>query len=127
MNPIFAPWMAEVVILSARSVKRDRRPPLPSEFVATFVVFGAMSLVANRSTKVASAFSWGIVVATLLNAFDLDGKLRLRPKDETPNNSRRVVSQTDTGLPINTGTGGPAGTITTITPGPNGGIINSRA
>lgn len=84
MNPILAPWLAECVILTARSVKRDHRPPLPSEFVATFVVFGTASMIANtKAQDAATVFSWGIVIATLLNLFDADGRIRLQPKGAT--------------------------------------------
>ena len=70
MSPIVAPWTAEILLISWRSVRRDKRPPYPSELLATFVIFGAASLVANSQPKVAGVFAWGVVIATALNYFD---------------------------------------------------------
>lgn len=47
-----------------------RRFPLPSEFLATFVVFGGLALGSESQTwkGAANATAWGIVVATLLSS-----------------------------------------------------------
>lgn len=64
------PWMAEIGIVSWRSVVRDKRPPLPSELLATFVIFGAFSIVSVSQPKIGSALGWGIVIATGLSLWD---------------------------------------------------------
>ncbi len=69
MTPMLAPWMAEVVLISWRTVRKEKRPPFPSELLATFVVFGTVSLVAEKQPQIASLFGWGVVVATFLNLF----------------------------------------------------------
>lgn len=69
METIMFPWTAEVVLISWRSVRNNKRPPLPSEFLASFVIFGAFSIVATRNERVASVLGWGVVVATALNFF----------------------------------------------------------
>lgn len=69
MESILFPWMAEVVLISWRSVRNRKRPPLPSEFLASFVIFGTFSLVAVKSDRVASVLGWGVVIATGLNFF----------------------------------------------------------
>lgn len=72
MNPITISWLAEVGIITWRSVKNNSRAPLPSELLATFIVFGGLSLVGNNSEarKPAGIAAAGFVVATLLNFFD---------------------------------------------------------
>lgn len=69
MSPVAAPWIAQLVLMSWRSVKRDKRPPLPSEVLASFVFFGTVSLIGNSQPRIASVLGWGIVVATGLNLF----------------------------------------------------------
>lgn len=66
MNVVF-PWVAEVVLISWRTVRRDKRPPLPSELLATFVVFGTASVIGTKYPEFATTFGWGIVIATALN------------------------------------------------------------
>lgn len=67
MDSVALPALAEVVLVTARSVKRDDRPPLPSEIVSVFVIFGAASLLGAWDQRLGSVFGWGIVVATALN------------------------------------------------------------
>jgi len=75
MNSITAPWTAEVVLLSWRSVRNKHRPPLPSELLATFVVFGAIGLVTSSNPKIGSLLGWGIVVSTGINFLGTSDKL----------------------------------------------------
>lgn len=68
MNGLFAAWIAETVIITWRSFTREQRPPLPSEFVAAYVIFGTLGLIAESPTArpAAVAVGWGLVVATVL-------------------------------------------------------------
>src|SRR5215469_8796167 len=43
-----------------------KRPPLPSEVLATFVVFGACAAIAEKDARVGQLLAWGFVVATAL-------------------------------------------------------------
>lgn len=103
MNPIVTPWIAEVVILSVRSVRRDKRPPLPSEFAATFVIFGGASLIAGKFQQPAVLFSWGIVIASLFNLFDIDGRLRMQGQafSYTSKGPQPLTGRSEGGRPIN--------------------------
>jgi len=83
MNTVAWPWMAEIGIMSWRSVVKDKRPPLPSELLATFVIFGAFSLVSIRQPKIGSALGWGIVIATGLNLWDPKDPTHKKIKTET--------------------------------------------
>lgn len=66
-DPVALPMLAETVLLTARSVKQNDRPPLPSEFAAMFVVFGGAALLGAWDPRVGTVFGWGIVLATALN------------------------------------------------------------
>lgn len=61
-------WLAEVGIISVRDLVGPKRPPLPSELLATFVVFGGLGLASGEAQRPAAAVAWGIVLATLLSA-----------------------------------------------------------
>lgn len=61
-----AAWLFEVGIITVRDFATVKRPPLPSELLATFVVFGLLSVV--PAPKATTAAGWGIVIATLLGS-----------------------------------------------------------
>jgi hypothetical protein len=68
VNPVVLPWLAEIGLITWRDMRNNKRPPLPSELLATFVVFGTLSLIPQEYGTVAGLAGWGFVVATLLNA-----------------------------------------------------------
>lgn len=68
MNPIVVPWLVEVGLITWRDVRIWKRPPAPSELLATFIVFGGASLIPDR--RFGSVVGWGMVIATFLNLFD---------------------------------------------------------
>ena len=83
MTGVMGAWLAEIVVITYRSARQTEagnnpvganRPidhiPLPSEYVASFIIYGALSFVPGRGAPVATAFGWGIVVATVLNLWD---------------------------------------------------------
>jgi hypothetical protein len=70
MDNLAWPWMVEIGFISYRDFAQKKRPPLPSEFLATFVVFGGLTLVSRANARVASLLGWGFVVATALNVFN---------------------------------------------------------
>lgn len=70
MDPLILPWLVEVGIITWRDISQQHRPPLPSEMLATFVVFGGFSLIAAQDSRVGKALGWGIVIATALNVFN---------------------------------------------------------
>ena len=70
-------WLAEVVLITYRSARQGgakdnpiAHVPLPSEYVASFIIYGGLSFIPGRGAPVATAFGWGVVVATLLNLWD---------------------------------------------------------
>lgn len=60
-----------MAIIAVRDLAGPKRFPLPSELLATFVVFGGLTVVADSSSTfrgAANATAWGLVVATLLSS-----------------------------------------------------------
>jgi hypothetical protein len=76
MDSLLWPWAVEIGIISWRDFSTQKRPPVPSELLSTFIVFGAFTLVAQANQKVGALLGWGIVTATLLNAFNPGGGLK---------------------------------------------------
>lgn len=69
MNGLALAWLTETGLVTWRAFKRDNRPPLPADFVASFVIFGGLGLLAETEVfaGAAAVAGWGIVVATALN------------------------------------------------------------
>src|SRR3954469_23145587 len=69
MNTVFLAWLTEVGIITARDLTQNKQLPLPSEFLSSMIVFGAIGALSESSTfnTAANTAAWGLVVATLLN------------------------------------------------------------
>lgn len=72
MTPVTMAWLAEVGIITWRSIRKDSRPPIPSELLATFIAFGSLSLLSNNDKAAAAVnlTAWGLVLATFMNFVD---------------------------------------------------------
>lgn len=84
MNTIVSAWIVEAALITYRgakggSLKNNPVPglALPSQYVATVIVFGGLSLFPSSSDagKVAGALGWGLVAATFLNLWNPGGKV----------------------------------------------------
>lgn len=80
MTGLALAWIAEAGLMTWRIVHQGRpaeagggRVPWPADYVATFVVFGGLSLAAELGPgwdRVAATAGWGLVLATVLNLVD---------------------------------------------------------
>lgn len=77
MSLLALAWLSEVGLLTWRTTSKSDSPsggkvPWPSQYVATFVVFGSLSLVGEIRgwDRVAALAGWGFVLATVLNLVD---------------------------------------------------------
>ena len=79
MNRLLSAWLVESILITYRGTKQGKfttNPvpyfPLPSEYVATVLVFGGLSLLPSNSDagRVAGVIGWGLVVATALNLWN---------------------------------------------------------
>lgn len=75
MTGLMGAWLAEVVLISYRAAKRGGQGttqvslPLPSQYAATFIVFGSLGLLPESASTFASLVGWGFVIATALNLY----------------------------------------------------------
>lgn len=87
MNAVLLAWLIDTGIVAGRSWRREQRPPLPSELLAGFVVFGSLSALAQvpDARTTANVLAWGVVIATVTNLDTKTGALRnLRPAADAP-------------------------------------------
>ncbi len=72
-------WLAEVVIITYRTVSRGSTGPishlpLPSTYVSTMIVYGGLGLLPESANVFSTAVGWGLVVATVLNLWQPGSK-----------------------------------------------------
>lgn len=63
-------WAAEVGVIAWRDWRNSKRLPYPSEVLATFLIFGLLSLLPDSTDPLGPLLGAGIVIATVLKAFD---------------------------------------------------------
>jgi len=80
-SPLLAPALAETALIIYRDVrngKADSYPikylPLPSQLVSVTVVFGGLSLLPDRASRLATIAGWGFVVATAIQMYSSNRK-----------------------------------------------------
>jgi hypothetical protein len=78
------PWALSVGVVTARDVRVYSRPPVPGEFVATGVLFGALTILAQANPTLAGALAWGMLVAISLQAARTGGLTSRRTPAQEP-------------------------------------------
>lgn len=59
-----APFVFETLLITVDAFQNDHRPPLPSRLLVAWGAFAALSFARGNASRAATAFAWGIVVAT---------------------------------------------------------------
>lgn len=70
MANVTVAWAAEVGVISWRDWRNAKRLPFPSEVLATFLIFGLLSVLPDSTGNLAPLLGWGLVLATVVHAFD---------------------------------------------------------
>lgn len=77
MTGLVTAWLAEVVIISYRATQKGTNEgtaqvplPRPSQYAASFLIFGVLGMLPDRFQNVATMVGWGLVVATFLNLYN---------------------------------------------------------
>lgn len=65
---VTAPMILDIMIITADELVNEHRLPIPSRLLVAFVLFGGLGLVKGNGARAASAFGWGIVVATFYSS-----------------------------------------------------------
>lgn len=67
---VFTAWFVAIGLQTIRDVKVEHHAPMPSEFVASGAIFGALSLLGGieGAEGLAGVLAWGILIALALKA-----------------------------------------------------------
>ncbi len=88
MGPVL-PWLLAVGVQTARDVRTCRKPPVPSEFVASGAAFGLLTLLSQGAPELATVIAWGVLIAIVLRIMESS---KGRPKRSTGFASGRTPS-----------------------------------
>lgn len=64
----FLAWFTAIGLQTFRDVRVEHRAPIPSEFVASGALFGALTLLSGFDDGLAAVLAWGFLVAIALEA-----------------------------------------------------------
>lgn len=72
MGNVKVPWLVALVIITYRDMRKGSTNnvgglPLPADYLASFAIFGALSLFTGEAERIGTVAGWGFVVAMLLN------------------------------------------------------------
>ena len=70
MRGLLLAALVEASLISWRDLSKQKVLPLPSDYVAVAILYGALGLLPAKAAPTASLIGWGIVLATFLNLFD---------------------------------------------------------
>jgi len=107
MSPLLFAWLAEAGLMTYRIAKNGRpnqpgqKIPWPADYLATFVIYGTLSVIADVSPewgRFANVFGWGLVAATVLNFFD-PANLEIGATQTASKTSGAAVLQSAVGAP----------------------------
>lgn len=100
MNTVVSAWIVEAALITYRGARKGdfKNNPvpglaMPSQYAATVLVFGGLSLVPSSSDagRVAAALGWGLVAATFLNLWTPGSKVAATPPTITPAKTAQPV------------------------------------
>lgn len=83
--------LATTVLVTYRDVKAGTNllnpiphVPLPSQYASVILVYGALSLLPDSASTLASILGWGFTLAVALNMFDAGGNVRTTNASNAP-------------------------------------------
>ena len=95
-NALLAPWMIETALVGYRDIQSGSSGnvgglPLPSQFAAVFVLFGALSFFPENGEKVAALLGWGFVIATVLRLVDPSSVLTVKVSSKSASTTNSLM------------------------------------
>ncbi len=68
MNPVFFPWFIAAGLITADDTVHNHHLPIPSRFLASFVIFGMLGVLADTSFRpAATLIAWGLDIVMFMN------------------------------------------------------------
>lgn len=92
MKSVILAWLVGEGLMTYKDVKKNHRPPLPAELIATSGLFVILGILGESAPKLAATLAWGFDTAAFLTLWDkapaLPGTKKATPK--TPPSSKAV-------------------------------------
>lgn len=63
---VMTAWGTAILFQTVRDVRGEHRPPFPSEFVASGLLFGGLAIIGTAEPGLAGVIAWGILIALAL-------------------------------------------------------------
>lgn len=70
MKSIILAWLVGEGLMTYKDVKRNKRPPLPAEMLATSGLFVVLGILGESAPKLAATLAWGFDTAAFLTLWD---------------------------------------------------------
>lgn len=104
---IVSAWLAELILITYRNSKQAAPDnvagfPLPSDYLASFAIFGVLAALPDSASKLSGAIGWGYVTATFLNLFNPTNPLGKTSTSKTSSSTSSTGTSATTVTPVTT-------------------------
>lgn len=84
MKNVILAWLVGEGLMTYKDVKKNKRPPLPAELLATSGLFVMLGILGESAPKLASTLAWGFDAAAFLTLWDNPVSTAVKSKTTTP-------------------------------------------
>jgi len=85
-------WLVGEGLMTYKDVKKNKRPPLPAELLATSGLFVLLAILGEPAPKLASTLAWGFDSAAFLTLWDNPVSAAVKSKTGTTKSSTTKAS-----------------------------------
>jgi hypothetical protein len=83
MKSLILAWLVGEGLMTYKDVKRNKRPPLPAELLATSGLFVVLGILGESAPKLAATLAWGFDAAAFLTLWDNPVSTAVKSKTTT--------------------------------------------
>lgn len=90
MKSVIIAWLVGEGLMVYKDVRKNHRPPLPAELLATSGLFVMLGILAEPAPKLASTLAWGFDAAAFLTLWD--NPVSAAVKSKTPKTTTKKAA-----------------------------------